>query len=243
MIGVKKLGKQGKAMAEWLVSGWEMYSFIVTPEEWERCLTGFRCVVYNAHVLLDYQETPMEEYLEPCRTLFTRLAAGERLIWKQDYSLLCTMGLTTDLARCGYGHIHDYQGQRFKRPDFDQPCVSAAPFTLYPMSSGEGKISVSTRVSYSQYPENVVGWQLCYPKKVCFKAPGTNTYGPAFSTKTLAAYQDFSRLKERIQKFTHPMLLNINGKKLRTRVRISEAAKASASQFYVFQQGEFSLIG
>ena len=228
-------------MPDWLVSGWEFYSFIITPEEWERCLTGFHCVIGNAHVPLDYQETPIKEYLDICHALYDRLAAGERLVWEQDYPLLCTQGLTTDLSRCGYGHVHDYQGELYKRADFDQPCVNVASFTLCPMTDREGKVNVSTRVSYSQHPENVVGWQLSYPKKICFKDQKTGAYGQASFAKTLTAYQDFLLLKDRIQELTRPMALYVNGKTLRTRVRISEAAKASASRFYVFQQGDFSL--
>ena len=228
-------------MSDWLISGWDSCSFVITPEEWEHCLAGFHCVIGNAHVPLDYHETPLKEYLDICHALYDRLMTGERLVWKQDYPLLCVQYLTTDLSRCGYGHIHEDQGERYKHPDFAEPCVSAAPFTLYPMTDREGKINVSTRVSYVQYPENVVGWQLSYPKKICFKDTKTDTYGQDFPTKTLAAYQDFLLLKERIQKITRPMALNVNGKTLRTRVRISEAARNSASRFYVFQQGDFSL--
>lgn len=115
-------------MSDWLISGWDSYSFVITPEEWEHCLAGFHCVIGNAHVPLDYHETPLEEYLDICHALYDRLMTGERLVWKQDYPLLCVQYLTTDLSRCGYGHIHEYQGERYKRPDFAEPCVSAALF-------------------------------------------------------------------------------------------------------------------
>lgn len=228
-------------MVKWLVSGWTIAPFLVTPEEWARCLTGFHCVIHNAHVPQGYRESPQETYLELCRELFGRLAAGEKLIWETHYPLLCVQGLTTDLGRCRYGHPHLYQGELWQRADFDQPCVSAAPFTLTPMRDRDGKAVLSTRVSYTQYPENVMGWEISYPKKIQFQDPGTGAYGPLQSVEGLGAYQDFLLLKGRIQAITRPLTLFVDGRQVRTRVRISEAARAAAGGFWFFQQEGISL--
>lgn len=228
-------------MAKWLVSGWTIYPFLVTPEEWARCLAGFHCVIHNAHVPQGYRESSREAYLDLCRKLFDLLAAGEKLVWKTHYPLLETQGLTTDLGRCRYGHPHQYQGEPWQRADFDEPCVSAAPFTLTPLRDKNGKTIVSTRISYSQYPENVLGWEISYPKKIQFWDPGAGDYGPLRSVEGLDAYQDFLLLKGRIQAITRPLALSVDGREVRTRVRISEAAQAAAGGFRLFQQEGISL--
>lgn len=148
-------------MVKWLVSGWTIDPFLVTPEEWAGCLTGFHCVINNAHVPQGYRESPQETYLELCRELFGRLAAGERLVRKTHYPLL--------------------------------------------------------------------------------RDPGTGAYGPLQSVEGLGAYQDFLLLKGRIQALTRPLTLFVDGSRVRTRVRISEAARAAAGGFWFFQQEGISL--
>lgn len=140
-------------MRNYLVAGWETFQFIITPTELEECLTEFHRVIHNAHVPMDYVKSSLQKYISSYRELFDLLAAGEKLIWKQHYPLFETRGLTTDLARCDYGRVHEYQGSMYKSAVFDEPCVVLAPFTLNILKDGNGKSSISTKASYLQYPE------------------------------------------------------------------------------------------
>lgn len=223
-------------MRNYLVAGWERSQFIITPSELENCLTDFHLVIHNAHVPIDYVESSMQEYISRYRELFDLLTAGQKLIWKQHYPLLETRGLTTDLARCDYGRVHEYQGSMYKSADYDEPCAVLAPFTLNILNDGNGKSSISTKVSYLQYPEYTVGLELSYPKKIQYQYDRTEGYEPLRSTKDLEAYHDFDLLKERIQKITGSFSFSLNGKKVRTRVRISGQALQSVYQFYFFRE-------
>ena len=223
-------------MRNYLVAGWEAFQFIITPDELEECLTEFHLVIHNAHVPIDYVESSLQEYISGYRELFDLLASGEKLIWKQHYPLLETRGLTTNLARCDYGRVHEYQGSMYKAAVFDEPCVVLAPFTFNILNNGNGKPSISTKVSYLQYPEYTVGLELSYPKKIQYQYDGTERYEPLRSTKDLQSYRDFLLLKERIQKITDPFSFDINSKKVRTRVRISGQALQSVYQYYFFRE-------
>lgn len=55
--------------------------WIATPDELEALLTqeGFHLLKVNSHVPIDYTESPLSDFMQPYRTLYELLAAGEKL--------------------------------------------------------------------------------------------------------------------------------------------------------------------
>lgn len=219
-------------MFRYLVSGWNLFNFILTPVELENILDGFHAVINNAHVPLDYVESSISEYVSTYKELYEHLSKGDKLVWNEHYTLFQQIGLTTNLSLCKYGKVHEYDGKKFYLPDFDEPCVNFAPFTLFNMKDKNGKLSISTRVSYIQYPENTVGLQMSYPKNIQFSMG--EDYELLRSTKELGSYQDYLLLKERISKLTKPLQFFLEDKKVRPSVRISKGALEKIESYYYF---------
>lgn len=229
-------------MKNWLTTGWEMLHFIITPEELSRCLADFHLVVHNAHVPVDYVESSVDSYIDTQKRLFERLASGDKILWKEDYTLFQITGLTTDLSLCGYGNTHEYNGELFMRPAFVEPCIHLAPFTFNVMRDNNGNLSISKRVSYTQHPENTVGIEVSYPKRIQFKSSANGNYGMLQSTKELHSYQDFILFKEIIKRITRPLSFQMAGKTRNPGVRISEDALRYVPKFYFFQSNSIQKI-
>lgn len=102
---------------------WKTFNFIITPEELRNVLQFYHMVIDNAHVLLDYKESSIEEYIDMYRELFELLSNGEQLIWKQHWHLTEHRAVTSDLSKCIYGRVHEYAGQQYKLPVFEEPLV------------------------------------------------------------------------------------------------------------------------
>lgn len=216
---------------EYLVAGFESFRFIITPDEIEKVLDGFHFVVDNAHVPIEYLESPPVEFLSVYREMYRLLSEGYKFVDQRDYRLFPMSGVTTNLAMCKYGLIHEYQGSMYKSPCFDEPCVSIHPFILYLMGSDD-KISVSTRVSRLQYPEYVVGIEMSYAKRIQYECG--SSYEELRTTHELESYKDYVTLKERIKAITKGLKFEIAGKVVRPSVRISKDALQDAKHFFFF---------
>lgn len=216
---------------EYLVAGFETYRFILSPQELEEILNGFHFVINNAHVPIDYLESPPMEYLSAYKKMYDLLSNGHKFIEKRNYNLFAIIGLTTNLAACKYGRIHKYGGSLYKSACFDEPCVSIHPFTLCLMKEDD-RIRVSTRVSYLQYPEYIVGLEMVYPKKIQFECG--SSYEELRSTHELESYNDYLSLKERIKTATTALKFEISGKEIRPSVRISKLALQDVKNFFFF---------
>lgn len=216
---------------EYLVAGFEMYRFILTPEELQELLHGFHFVISNAHVPVGYVESPPSEYLFAYQEMYQLMSTGHKFVWEQDYRLFASTSLTTHLAACKYGRLHEYQGSMFQLSCFDEPCVSLHPFALSIMQEDE-RIHVSTRVSYAQYPEYIVGLEMFYPKQIQYEQ--RLSYEELKSTHELESYNDFLTLKTQIKARTWGLKFTIAGKEIRSSVRISKAALQDAEHFFCF---------
>lgn len=216
-------------MSNRTVSGLERFYFIITPEELRNCLADFHLVISTTHVPIDYTESSLDEYVNIQTQLFGKLAKGEKLIWKEHWKLFESMSLTTDLTRCGYDGVHKYQGKLYKSSSFDVPCPHLQAFVFYVAEHDDGEFNIVKTCSESQFPENTVGFELFYPKKVMFNDDEWE------STKKLVSYQDFLLLKNRIQAITKPLTFSMKGKKVRPGVQVSEQALLSVPNFYFFK--------
>ena len=95
-------------------------------------------------------------------------------------------------------------------------------------------------VDNSQFPENIMGLELLYPKLIAYRRDGV--LGPLVSTKDLESYQDFLFLRDRIRKITKPLKLVIEGKEIRPKVRISPKALEDVESFWFVKNNDVRIL-
>ena len=229
-------------MYKYYTSGWERYLFIVTPAELESILSDMHGLIVNTHVPEGYIETPIQEFTENYRVLYEKLAAGIRLEWKEDWRLLRAFGAASSLEKHRYGyHSHFYEGKRYVYRGFDEPCAIIQQFPLFVPQGGREKLVTNTSVT--QFPESTVGLELLYPKRIQFVRPGEEvTYIMYETTQSLDSYQDYTLLRDRIKKITKPFRVIVEGKEVRTRIRISPEALKDVDKFYFFKANNVTVI-
>lgn len=215
---------------------WKTFNFIIAPEELREVLQPYHMVIDNTHVLLDYTESSIEEYVDMYRELFGLLSSGEQLIWKQHWHLTEHRAVTSDLSKCIYGRIHEYEGQQYKSPIFNEPLVNLQPYTFSVYKDSKDKLAVSTRFSYEQNPENIVGVEINYPSKIIRKSEDEWV-----DTRGLNVFADFENIKKSIMEITKPLTIIKDGEVKRTGVRVSAEAKKYVGNFYAFKSNDIKI--
>lgn len=215
---------------------WKPFNFIITPEELRTVLQPYHIVIDNTHVLLDYEESSLGEYIDMYRELFGLLSSGVQLIWKQHWHLTEHRAVTSDLSKCIYGRIHEYEGQQYKSPIFDEPLVNLQPYTFSVYKDSKDKLAVSTRFSYEQNPENIVGVEINYPSKIIRE--GEDEWVDA---RSLNGFVDFENIKKLIMAITKPLTIVKDGEVKRTSVRVSAEAKRYVGNFYAFKSNDIEI--
>ncbi len=221
---------------------YETIYWIATPDELEALLSRekIHLLTVNAHVPIDYTESPLSEALEPYRNLYDLVSAGERLDRDRHWPLFRSYNATQDISRCVFGNEHTYQGRLYKTADRDyhERCVNMEPFVLYKEIKKDGNISIVKCASYLQFPENFVGIKFyCATKRYTWDVPE-----PVTSLKDFPEYREFQFIKSCIQAITKPLKIQVGEKAVNTGIRVSEAAKQDARSFYFFSQNGFSIL-
>lgn len=226
-------------MRHFCQQSFEIFYFIITPEELGDVLEGMHLLVTSRRVSGDYRETPLEEYLESYRVIYRKLASGEQ-VTRQDLWNCMTMGVVRDLEKYGYLWACVHRGEEFYTQDFEEPCpfLECFPFHLGRMKDGRPMLVLN--VLNTQFPENVMGLELVYPKQISYWQDGV--LGPLVSTKELESYQDYLLLRDRIREITKPLKLVIAGKEIRPRVRISPRAMEDVESFWFMKTNDARII-
>lgn len=224
----------------YLVQGWQTFSFLLAPEELQKVLEPYHLVIFNTHVPIDYVESKLEEYIAGYRKLYEVLASGEKLVWEKHHPLLQHVGAVSDLSKCMYGRIHEYNGAKYKSADFLEPSVAMSPFALHFYNDSKERLSTSTSFSYIACAEEILGIQLQYPKKIQY--PKGDNYEPLQSTEQLRTYQDYTNIKSTIMEITKPLRVQFGEERKSTGVRVSIAAKKDLARFYCFASKGITVI-
>jgi len=220
---------------DYLVRGWNTYNFLLTPNEVEKILEEYHMVIFNEHVLMDYTESSLKEYIAAYSSLYDLLLSGKRIDWDRDYRLFLQRGVISNLSSCTYGHIHIYEGKQYKSADFREPVIGISPVALWINLGEDKKLQCSTAYSFSLYSEYYMGIQLQYPKMIQYKVGGG--YEALKSTRDLNAYQDFEKLKKSIKEVSHILTIKTaDGTERRTNIKISNEVKSRLSECYPFKQ-------
>lgn len=218
------------------VKGWNVFNFIITPEELRTILKPYHLVIDNAHVSLDYSESPIEEYIDMYRELFERLSNGEKLLWKQHNHLMEHRGVTSDMSICKFGKVHKYEGLNYKMPMFEEPLVDLIPYTFSVFKDSKGKLNISTSCSYTLNPELIVGVGIYYPKAIIREGEEefVNSHG-------LNGSIDFHDIKKSIMAITKPLTIIKDGEVKRTNLHVSSEVKDCLRNFYAIKCNEIEI--
>ncbi len=222
-----------------LVQGWNVFSFLITPEELREILREYHLVINNAHVLLDYTESPLEEYIDIYSKLYCLFTSGEKIVWERDHSLFVHRGVTSNLAKCQYGRVHEYEGWQYKSAEFDEPVVNLAPFVLNIYKDSKQKWCCLAKGSYLLNPEKFMGIQLQFPKKIQYENEGV--YEELKSTNYLEHYQVYVDLKNIINKMTKVLVVQVEKEAVKTNIRVSEGAKEDLCRSHFFKNNNVSV--
>lgn len=226
-------------MTKYITSGWETFSFIITPSELEAVLQDMHLLIVNRHVPQGYRETPLAVYIEDYSRIYSKLRAGKEVV-SRDIWNFWEIGVAGALAQYPYGNLHTYCGEPYVSADFEEPCAIMKHFPLYFYTAKDGKTYLTIHASSIQFPEKTVGLALSFPKQVRYTAEGEDA--PYRSTKDLTAYQDYLRIRDRVKAITNPLRLSNGEKEFRPRVRISPDALEHIDAFWFLQTNHVRAI-
>jgi len=217
----------------------ETLQLFADARELQKVLESYHLVIANAHVPMDYVESDLTEYMNTYRKLYEVLASGEKLVWETHYPLLYIINIASDLSKCQYGKIHEYEGKQYKSAEFLEPTVGILPFALHFYEDAKGKLCTSTKFSYSVCAEEILGLELQYPKNVWLKT--ADDYELVGNIEAVGNGQVYENIKRTITQMTKPLQIQIGEEKKSTGVRISPAAKQDLAKFYSFVSRNLSL--
>ncbi len=200
--------------------GFQSYGFLVTPSELKKALEPFNLVVHNAHVPIDYKETPHDEFLKIYGGFYDSLINGKTDEWFNKIGGECMTALTTDLSAVKFGREHTYNGGQYKLlVDSDKrtgPLPYLAPFTFNTYTVN-GKLFVSTRYSFIAYCDTILGFEAVYRKL----SKSEQEYYGVSSEKDFDTYGDYILFKKNITSITKAFKFRLNGIEKNTSIRIS----------------------
>ena len=147
---------------KYYLKGWHTYKFFVTPQELNDILRGFHIVEYSSRVPMDYIESNFADFVRNYENFYRLLTSSERI----GHIILDNLlkGFSNNLSKCAYGAPFQDSNDKswYKIADFSEPCVGFNIFAFY--LDEERKLQ--TKFSYINFPENIMGVQLEFPKKI-----------------------------------------------------------------------------
>lgn len=216
----------------YLAEGWKYFSFLLTLEELQKVLEPYHLIIANAHVPIDYVKSDLIEYINNYRKLYEVLSSGQKLVWKKHCSLLDHINVASDLSKCQYGKVHEYEGKQYKSAEFLEPTVGIRPFALHFYEDSKGKLCTSTKYSYVTCAEEILGLQLYYPKKVWLKSE--DHYELLSEAEVSGNGHDYENINRAITNMTKPLRIQMGEEKKSIGVRVSPMAKQDLAKFQSF---------
>ena len=141
-------------------------------------------------------------------------------------------GITGHLENCRYAPTSG-----LSVPDFAEPCPTIETFCFTPW-----KDQLSTSFAVHQFPENICGLCLYFPKKVEYHTADEKHPAGILPGSELDDFDTYRLLLSRIQAVTRPLKLEFNGKIRRTAVRISSEAKKDFENFYFISSNQTRIL-
>lgn len=210
----------------------QKHHFIVTPDELCSVLQGFHHVSLNG-VARNYIESDPDELFRTYEKLYQKLKNGDKLIWEQDYQIaVCSTGITQHLENCRYEAT-----KRLSVPAFLEPCVMIDTFCFL---LWKNQLTVS--FSPTQFPENVMGLCLFFPKMVEYTHETEKNNVGIVTSEALNDYETYQKILSRIRSITKPLKLQTEEKLHSSKVRISRQAIEELANAYFIASHNAQII-
>ncbi|MBE6931955.1 MAG: hypothetical protein E7464_01050 [Ruminococcaceae bacterium] len=214
------------------INALQKHHFIITPEELRLVLQSCHHVSSNG-VARTYTESDPDEFFRTYEKLYEKMRNGDRLIWQQDHQIAAfSTGITKHPENCRYE-----AAQRRSLPNFLEPCVMIDTFCFFLYRD-----SLSVSFSPTQFPENVMGLCLFFPKTVEYTQENEKHGLGIVSCEALDDYDTYQHILSEIKSITKPLKLQIGEKTHRSKVRISRQAKAELANAYFITSHKAQLL-
>ena len=214
--------------------GWNIFNFIITPDELREVFGGFHHVIYNRRVADSYTESDPSDFFESYKMLYEKLSTGYRFIRKDDrqYFEGIHIGLSDDLSKCAYGEPYEKDTEWYKSSNFLEPCVGVSPLAFF-LSKEEKTLSI--KGLYTSYPEYTVGLSIMYPKKVIFYKQN-NEVERTVDCIDIDTYKVYQEIMRRIKAISKSLRFTSECKEFKPSVKISNYALNDFSNFYFYKE-------
>lgn len=177
--------------------GWNLFYFILTPDEFEQLFDGLTYSIINTseRVDKDYKETAKQEFFEAYRAFFDNILIGQQLLNRQqrwNIEKPIHESIIANIDKINFTDIVDEKGNPipYKRTERLEPVINIDPFYLF-WSAEREKLSVI----YSNEP-GIIGLRLSYPKYVSLD---NSNYIETLTYETVSIYET---LVKRIKKIS-----------------------------------------
>jgi hypothetical protein len=101
--------------------GWNVFKFLVTPEELKSVLKDFHFVEFARRVPENYKETLQRTVFDKYEKLYNKLITNHKFEWKNDWAYFdLPIGITNDLKKCTHApkFLDKDDGNWYKLNDF-----------------------------------------------------------------------------------------------------------------------------
>jgi hypothetical protein len=216
----------------YFVKGWNTFKFLVSPIELENVLNGFHFLINNQRVPENYVETDPKEYFEKYKMFYEKLVSNYKFTWKTDHNITdLMMGFSSDLSKCGYGKIFMDKNNKkyYKSPDFKEPSVGINPFILFLDKNRK----LFSNYSYTQFPENLIGLQIEYPKQMHYYDKESKEITETINLNETDTYNNvYKIIVERVKQISRNLCFTIDGKEYKTVIKISKNIFEDVKKIY-----------
>lgn len=214
------------------IGGWNTCKFLVTPQELKEILRGFHLVEFCRRVPADYVETGIENFISDYEEFYHLLISGHKFNFRRDNVITkLLMGVTNDLSKCTYyASFQDKEDKLwYKTSDFIEPCVGINIFVLY--LDEEQKLQ--SKFSFTQFPENIMGIQFEFPKKIYLK----EEEGCEKKCNELDTYNEVYQVAvDKIKYLCRNLTITIGENVHRTKIKISTSALKDIRDGYFIKE-------
>ena len=204
------------------VNSWKKEYFLLTPDEFETVFDGLTFVISNTGVKRDYIASSPDEIYRRYAALYQLLSSGKHCVWSEDWETLSfATGVTAHPENICYRKM-----KKLSVPDFKEPCIEIRAFCALPFKDSP----LSKGWEPSQSPQYTVGIEMLFPSRI------TMDHGEIRTTETLADHTTWDELRGRIKAIAPILYIGYNGKRYKTRIRISASARKDLVKFYAVRE-------
>jgi hypothetical protein len=199
--------------------GWNKFKFLIDPVEFEYIFSKFHHIEFSNRVPENYIETDKQKLLNNYKTFYEKLILNYKFNKNELFGFF--IGLSDDLAKCTYGKsfLDEKNNKKYKLSDFKEPCVGISPFIFLLKDN-----KLNTNFYFNQYPENVMGLEISYPKEIIYY--DNNVENKIKNCNELETYNNvYKKIIEEIKNIAKALKFNISDKEYRTNVKISKKIK------------------